>query len=108
MAVRRPFLFLAPPGLFFVRLDTGLCGQRAGPRPPLPELFPLQGGGRFFSGHGGLFKVFRAALEEELVLIAGDVNGHAGPSPLGVGHLAEDPAVGGEDALDGLDRKSVV
>ena len=36
------------------------------------------------------------------MLISGDIDRHIGPPALGVGHLAQDPAVGGENALDGL------
>ena len=47
-------------------------------------------------------EVGRAALEEGLVLVAGDVDAYIGAPALRVAHLAEHPAVGGEDALDGL------
>ena len=47
-----------------------------------------------------LAEVGRAAFQQGLVLLAGDVAGHVLPVPLGVAHLAEHPAGRGEDALN--------
>ena len=51
-----------------------------------------------------LREVIHAALEEGLVLIAGDVLGDVRAGTLGVAHLAEDAAARAGDAFDGFER----
>jgi hypothetical protein len=52
----------------------------------------------------GLGEVIHAALEEGLVLVAGDVLGDVRAGALGVAHLAEDAAARAGDAFDGFER----
>ena len=53
-----------------------------------------------------LFEVLDAVFKELLVLLSVDVLGDVrGDDPLAVAHLAEDPAVGGGDALDRHHRR---
>ncbi len=52
----------------------------------------------------GLSKVVHAALEQGLVLVAGDVLGDVGAGAFGVAHLAEDASARAGDAFDGLER----
>ena len=52
----------------------------------------------------GLGKVIDAALEEGLVLVAGDVLGDVGAGAFAVAHLAEDTSARAGDAFDGLKR----
>ena len=51
-----------------------------------------------------LREVIYPALEEGLVLVAGDVLGDVRAGALGVAHLAEDAAARAGDAFDGFER----
>ena len=53
---------------------------------------------------GALSKVFDRRFKHADVVLAGDVLVQAGTDALAVTHFAEDPAVGGGDALDGVQR----
>ena len=52
----------------------------------------------------GLGEVVDAALEEGLVLVAGDVLSDVGAGTFGVAHLAEDTSARAGDAFDGFER----
>ena len=51
-----------------------------------------------------LFKIFYAAFKEQLVLLEGNILIEVVALAFAVSHLAEHPAVGRGDALDGTDR----
>ena len=51
-----------------------------------------------------LREVIDAALEEGLVLVAGDILGDVGAGAFGVAHLAEDTSARAGDTFDGLER----
>jgi hypothetical protein len=51
-----------------------------------------------------LREVIDPALEEGLVLVAGDVLGDVGAGTFGVAHLAEDTSARAGDAFDGFER----
>ena len=51
-----------------------------------------------------LSEVFDRRFKHADVVLAGDVFVQAGSDALAVAHFAEDPAVGGRDALDGVQR----
>ena len=53
---------------------------------------------------GELSEVFDRRFKHADVVLAGDVLVQAGADALAVAHFAEDPAVGGRDALDGVQR----
>ena len=53
---------------------------------------------------GELSEVFDRRFKHADVVLAGDVLVQAGADALAVTHFAEDPAVGGGDALDGVQR----
>ncbi len=54
-----------------------------------------------------LREVVDAALEEGLVLVAGDVLGDMRAGALGVAHLAEDASARAGDAFDGFERSEL-
>ena len=56
----------------------------------------------FFIETKSLFKVLHSGLEQLDIILAGDVFVQAGADSLAVAHLAQDSAVGGRDALNGV------
>ncbi len=54
-----------------------------------------------------LREVIYPALEEGLVLVAGDVLGDGRAGALGVAHLAEDTSARAGDAFDGFERSEL-
>ena len=54
-----------------------------------------------------LREVINPALEQGLVLVAGDVLGDVRAGALGVAHLAEDAAARAGDAFDGFERSEL-